>query len=173
MFCEGRCPWELEMTYYLYMVARRQQPGGLQLGRGMGSREVTWDHYSTLGQGSDGGCAVKCAYWFCQESQGGGKWDLKAVSLHFTHDCSLMLYNQLIQNMIWQMRADIESPIFRHMTKLPQQLFSPFSEGRRLPFHNALASAVMIQLWVPSSNCNYMNSSKLFFSGLLIKVVWA
>ena len=58
------------MTYYLYMVARRQQPGGLQLGQGTGSREVTWDHYSTLSQETDGGCAIKCAHWYCQDLHG-------------------------------------------------------------------------------------------------------
>ena len=41
------------------IVARRQRPGGLELGRGVGSREVTWDHNSTLSQGSDGGCAIE------------------------------------------------------------------------------------------------------------------
>ena len=48
VFCEGACLWALEMTDYLHMVARRPQPEGLELGRRVVSREVLWDHNSSL-----------------------------------------------------------------------------------------------------------------------------
>ena len=58
------------MTGCLHIVAIRQRPGGLELGRGAGTREVDWHHNATLGQGSDGGWAIKCAHRYCQELQG-------------------------------------------------------------------------------------------------------